>query len=339
MKNKTMKAWLRELVEAPQKKAIPVLAFPAAPHLGVTVRELVSNSQLQADGMTWIAQHTDSAAAVSYMDLSVEAECFGAKVAFSDQEVPTVVGRLINSQEEADALVVPPIGAGRTGIYLESLKKAKEMITDRPVFAGMIGPFSLAARLFEVSEIMVDCYDEEEMVHTVMEKTTAFLTAYAQAYKDIGADGIMIAEPVSGLLSPALEAEFSAPYVKAIVDAVQDDDFLVIYHNCGNNTPLMVPSLLGNGSAAYHFGNAIDLCEMLEKMPADVPVMGNIDPAGQFCFGNPASIRQATLDLMQSATKHQNFIISSGCDIPPKTPWENVEAFFAAIKEFYEIRS
>jgi uroporphyrinogen decarboxylase len=28
-------------------------------------------------------------------------------------------------------------------------------------------------------------------------------------------------------------------------------------------------------------------------------------------------------------------VISSGCDIPPLSSWDNIGAFFAAVKEFY----
>jgi uroporphyrinogen decarboxylase len=28
-------------------------------------------------------------------------------------------------------------------------------------------------------------------------------------------------------------------------------------------------------------------------------------------------------------------VLSSGCDIPPLTPWENIDAMFAAAEEFY----
>ena len=45
---------------------------------------------------------------------------------------------------------------------------------------------------------------------------------------------LIIAEPAAGLLSPEQCAEFSSPYVKKVVDAVQDDNFMVILHNCGN---------------------------------------------------------------------------------------------------------
>ena len=331
-----MKQWLSEMMTAPQKTALPILSFPCVSLLGVTVSRLISDSDLQAEGMRLVAERTQSAAAVSLMDLSVEAEAFGATVRFSDSEVPTVTGRLINDMEEAEALQIPTVGSARTGLYIDAIRKATQRITDRPTFAGMIGPFSLAARLLDVSEIMMDCYDDPDMVHLVLEKTTAFLIEYARAYKSAGADGILLAEPVSGLLSPALEEEFSSPYVKQIVDAVQDDGFLLIYHNCGDNTPRMTESILTTGSSAYHFGNAIDMKAMLEKLPSDVPVMGNVDPAGILRMGTPDIVRETTLALMESCCAHKNFVISSGCDIPPQTPWENIDAFFEAVREYYE---
>ena len=331
-----MKQWVADLVGNHPKKPMPILSFPSVSLLGVGVRELISDSTLQARGMQAVAEKTPAAASVSFMDLSVEAECFGATVTVTDDEVPTIKGRIINDADEAEALVIPEVGSGRTQIYLDAIKKAKESITDRPVLAGMIGPFSLAARLFDVSEIMMDCYDDPDMVHAVLQKCTQFLTAYAKAYREVGADGIVMAEPVAGLLSPSLEEEFSAPYVKQIVDAVQNDDFIVVYHNCGDNVPKMLSSILSTGAAAYHFGNAVDLeKDILEKVPANILVMGNIDPVGVLRMGTPESVREATTELLKKCTPHPNFVLSSGCDIPPKTPWENINAFFAAAEEFY----
>lgn len=331
---RNMKLWIEGLKEAGEKKPIPVLSFPCVSLLGVTVRELISDSDLQAKGMKLVADRVDAGASVSFMDLSVEAECFGAEVSVFDEEVPTVKGRLIHDICEAEALEIPPIGSGRTQIYIDAIEKACKEITDRPVLAGMIGPFSLAARLLDVSEIMMDCYDEPEMVHLVLEKVTSFLVEYAKAYK--GADGIVMAEPVAGLLSPALEAEFSAPYVKRIVDAVQDDGFAVIYHNCGDNVALMLDSILTTGCAAYHFGNAVDMeKDIIPKVPSNIVVMGNVDPAGILRMGTPETVREKTLSLMEKCMKYPNFVLSSGCDIPPMTPWENIEAFFQASGEYY----
>ena len=331
-----MNAWLRDLMTQKQRRALPVLSFPAIQLMGITVKELIYDSDAQAEGMYRIAQRCPTAAAVSMMDLSVEAECFGAEIRISEDEVPTVVGAVVSTPEDAQTLPVPEFGAGRTRIYVKAIEKALAKITDRPVFAGMIGPYSLAGRLMEMTQIMINCYEEPEMVHTTLEKATEFLIAYALEYKKIGAHGIVVAEPAAGLPSPDLCEEFSSPYVKKLVDAVQDDAFLVIYHNCGSSVVRMVPQILETGAAAYHFGNAVSMKEMLEKMPGDVLTMGNLDPASTLRNGTPERVREETLNLLKTCSVHPNFLISSGCDIPPATPWENLDAFFAAVEEFYQ---
>ena len=279
------------------------------------------------------ATRMPAAAAVCMMDLSLEAEALGCKIIASRHEVPTVTDILVSDEDEANALEIPAVGAGRTALYIKAAADAKAQIHDRPVLAGIIGPFSLAGRLMDVTEALMACIADPDFMTAVLDKVTPFLISYAQAYKDAGLDGIVMAEPLAGLLSPAQEQEFSAPYVKAIIDAVQDDHFIVIYHNCGPNIAHMTDSLYANGAAAYHFGDAVELISMLEKMPADKPVCGNISPVAQFLNGTPESMRTAVLDLRRACESYPNFVLSSGCDIPPAAKWENIDAFFAAAKE------
>ena len=340
---RNMDQWCRELLEAPAKKALPVLSFPSIQLLGITVKELIADSDVQARGMKAVADRTPQAGgAVSLMDLSVEAECFGAPIRVSDDEVPTVTGPVISTEveedermEQAEALEVPPIGAGRTQIYIDAIEKAMGLIEDRPVFAGVIGPFSLAGRLLDVTQSLIYCYEEPDMVHVILEKCTQFITEYIKAYKAVGANGVVIAEPLAGLLSPALAQEFSGDYCKRIVQAVRDENFAVIFHNCGNTANITMDSIFSCGANAYHFGNAVDMAEIMEKAPADIICMGNVDPAGEFRNGTPESIRKTTLDVMEACCKYPNFVISSGCDIPPLSSWDNIDAFFAAVDEFY----
>jgi uroporphyrinogen decarboxylase len=330
-----MYQWLGDLKAAEVKKALPILSFPSIQLMGITVKELISDSENQAKGMKLIAERVNSAASLSLMDLSLEAECFGSEIRVSDDEVPTVIGSIAADLESAKAMKVPAIGTGRTSIYIEAVKKAVQVISDRPVFAGTIGPFSLAGRLVGVSEAMIYCYEESEMMHTVLSKATDFLIEYIKEYKKTGANGVVMAEPVTGLLSPDLAREFSEPYVRKITEAVRDENFIAIYHNCGGATIKMIDSILAVNADAYHFGNAIDMAEMMEHIPENTIAMGNIEPAGQFRNGTPESIRKATLDLLSKCCKYPNFVISSGCDIPPLSSWDNIEAFFAAVGEFY----
>ncbi|NLG37839.1 MAG: methyltransferase [Clostridiales bacterium] len=330
-----MRAWLTRLIDSKEKKPIPILSFPGVQLLGVTVEDLIADSGTQARALQAVADRCDTAAAaVGFMDLSVEAEAFGAAVRFSAGEVPTIPAPLIDGEEAARALPVPPPGAGRTSRYIEAIGQAARLITDRPVFGGVIGPFSLAGRLMGMTEAMIASCTQPDIVHILLRKATEFIISYVNGYKDAGAHGVVMAEPAAGILSPALNDAFSTPYVREIVGAAQDDTFLVLYHNCGNTLPLL-PSILSNGAAAYHFGNAVAMDEVLERVPGDVAVMGNLDPSGLFHGGTPESVREGTRALMAACGKYRNFIPSSGCDIPPLTPWENIDAFFGAVREYY----
>ena len=151
----------------------------------------------------------------------------------------------------------------------------------------------------------------------------------------MGANGIAMAEPAAGLLSPNLIDEFSTPYVNKIREAVEDENFVVMYHNCGNIEPLM-NNVKEIDALAYSFGNAIDIETTLKAFPSDKMIIGNIDPAGTIRQGTPEQIRKETLELMERCCKYPNFVIASGCDIPPMSPLENIQAFFDAVKEFYE---
>ena len=86
MTNHNMIKWVDSLKGTDQKKSMPILSFPCVNLLGVTVRELISDSELQAKGMKAVADRTDAAASVSFMDLSVEAEAFGCEILAEENE-------------------------------------------------------------------------------------------------------------------------------------------------------------------------------------------------------------------------------------------------------------
>lgn len=228
---------------------------------------------------------------------------------------------------------MPEVGSARTGIYIEGVKKAKEIIKDVPVFCGVIYPYSLAGRLFDMTELMMSCFDDEDSVHALLEKTTEFIIEYIKAFKAVGADGVIMAEPAAGLLSPDLFAEFSNKYVKRIIEETSDENFIFGYHNCGNVVPL-ADDIAALGADFYHFGNAIDLSEALEHFGDDVIVMGNLDPV-LFKTAEPDFIRSETERIFTSCKDRANFMLSSGCDIPADSKWENIDAYFETVAKCY----
>jgi uroporphyrinogen decarboxylase len=96
----------------------------------------------------------------------------------------------------------------------------------------------------------------------------------------------------------------------------------------------LVPSMHGTGAAGLHFGNRCTIVDALAQLPRDTIVFGNIDPVGVFKSGTPETVRSETLRLLTATKDYPNFVISSGCDIPPNVPLENIDAFFLALRDF-----
>jgi uroporphyrinogen decarboxylase len=188
-----------------------------------------------------------------------------------------------------------------------------------------------------MSEWMIACYTEPDTARLLLEKCSELLMNYAKALKATGVGGVVIAEPAAGLLPNEDCSAYSSAYLKPIVDAVQDDEFLVVLHNCGNTGHCTTASL-ETGASAYHFGNKIDMVQALNELPPTALAMGNLDPVGVFKSASPEEVKRQTLELLQRTAKYPNFVLSSGCDVPPHTPQANIEAFYAALEERQTLR-
>lgn len=330
MAHMNMTAWREAVIASPRRKAIPIMTHPGIELLGKNVHDAVTDGRVHFEAVRTVARSFPAAAATMMMDLSVEAEAFGSPVRFADGEVPTVHARIVDGMEAVERLAVPTLQSGRVPQYLMAARLVAVNISDRPVFAGCIGPFSLAGRLFDMSEIMTGVLTEPDTVHLLLEKCTRFLLAYAKEFKQQGVNGIVIAEPAAGVLSPDDCMTFSSAYVRQIVEALQDESFMVVLHNCGAKEAL-VPAMLSAGAAAFHFGNVIDLTVPLGIIPRDRLVMGNIDPVRTLKMASPELLRSSVLELLNKTRAFPNHVLSTGCDSPPGVPTENVNAFYEAV--------
>lgn len=328
-----MKQWMADVIRQKEVTAIPVMTHLGIEQNGHTVSEAVKNGRVHAEAVVTLARKYPSAAACTIMDLTVEAEAFGAEIVFSDEAVPAVVGHLLSQVEDIYSLQVPSLSAGRIPQYLKANLLAAREINDRPLLSGCIGPFSLAGRLYDMSEMMILIYENPEAAHQLLTKCTDFIGKYCLALKQTGANGVLMAEPAAGLLSNDDCRTFSSPYVRRIVERVQDDDFAVVLHNCGN-TGQCTEAMVSTGAAAYHFGNKCRMEEVIGEVPSTALAMGNIDPVSVFKDGTPELMRQTVHDLLDKMRAYPNFVLSSGCDTPPHTPIAQIDAFFETLEQW-----
>lgn len=323
------------MLQKKKRLVIPIMTHPGIELCDSTVFKAVTEGQAHADAICALNERFPADAVTAIMDLTVEAEAFGAEIRFSENDIPNVIGRLVSDSDEVAALEVPSLDRGRIREYLKANSIVASRIKDKKIFGGCIGPFSLAGRLFDLSELMMAMYIEPETVTMLLDKCTAFITNYLKAMKKTGINGVILAEPAAGLVSNDDCLQYSSTYVRKIVEAVQDDSFSIVLHNCGN-TGHCTKAMLSSGASALHFGNKADMVEALETCPSDLPVMGNIDPVGVMRQASPEKVYASVSELLEKTSGYDNFILSTGCDVPPRTPFENIKAFYQALTDYNE---
>lgn len=310
---------------------MPIGIYAGLEITGASVQAAVSDPQVQADAILALHKQFDTIALLTAMDLSAEAEAFGCTVRMDDEEIPTVLGRRVTSPEEIAALPVPEVGTARTAVHLQTVRNLAARAGGLPILGGVIGPFSLAGRIFGVSEALEMSLSDPEALDALVAKAAAFLAAYVGAFRDAGAAGVIMAEPTAGLLSPRGMGRFSSPYIKQIIEATRSDDFTLVYHNCGAKV-IHLPRILETGAEVFHFGEPMDIVSALPMVDSHIILGGNLDPTSVFYSSTPGEVRQLTRKLLDNTRDYRNYFISSGCDLPPHTPIENLEAFYSEVR-------
>lgn len=328
-----MRQWVQDILQSNERRAFPLMAGMGLELMNMRIGEVLRDGMKQASCIKTLASRYPSAASVTIMDLSVEAEAFGSGTSNFDNETPSITGKIVTGMESAQDLEIPSIGDGRTGVCIEAAALSAGEITDRPVFGCHIGPFSLAGRLCGMTEALLSVHMKPEMLHVVLGKCVDFLLKYTRAFRNAGVNGIVIAEPAAGLISPLQCDEFSSRYVKRIVEEVQDDDFMAILHNCGA-TRRHVASMVSTGAMGLHFGNVVDMKDVLPQIPSRVIALGNLDPAGLLKDGSAEEVRAKSGELLRDMAAYKNFILSSGCDVPRGTPLRNIDLLFKTLSDY-----
>lgn len=321
----------RLVATTPARLVLPIAVYPGLALTGATVRDMVTNPAAQLAAQAVLHARYRTPVVLTAMDLSAEAEAFGSEIHISDTEVPTVTGRLVTSLQQAKALAVPQPGDRRTAVYLETARRLREL-PDRPlVLGGCIGPFSLAARLAGVSEALELTVTEPELIHTLLEKSAAFLAAYARAFRAAGADGLLMAEPAAGLLSPRGMAAFSSAYIRQIAQALDDGHFALVLHNCAAKL-VHLTAMLKAGPSVFHFGAPMDVLGALGRVDPGLVLCGNLDPSATFVQSTPDEVQSRVRQLLEAVRAHRDFVLSSGCDVPPGASLANLDAFYTAAR-------
>lgn len=271
-------------------------------------------------------------------DTFVTASGFGLMVRMKGNESPRGIGSVIQNEDDVDNLQIPdPHKDGRMPVWLEAAKIIVNEVGDRVWIMGRAdqGPFNIAAELRGIEAFVIDLYKNPTLAHKLLRKTTEASVEFAKAMHETGVHMTAFGESIGGpdFISPKLYEEFAYPYEKEAIGKLHAAGFPVSLHICGAATKIL-PLMADTGADILEIDQKVDIGTAKDLVGNKATLMGNLDPTAILYLGTPETVEKSSKECIKKAGKGGGLILSSGCSIPLRTPFRNIEAMIHAAEKY-----
>lgn len=202
--------------------------------------------------------------------------------------------------------------------------------------------------IFEVSwylrgmdNFMMDMIINKEFAEALLDKIVEIRVDMAQRYAKANVDILMLGDDVSTqldmMISPEIWREMIKPRLAKVIKAAKDikPDILVFYHGDGNLQKI-IPDLIEVGVDILNpvQPECMDPVEIKKLYGDRLSFWGTLGTQTTMPFGTPEEVKKECKRLIENVGKGGGLLLAPTHVIEPEVPFENLEAYIDAVKEF-----
>jgi MtaA/CmuA family methyltransferase len=322
----------------------PIVASFAGTLDGLSIEEYCTDVPRAIAAMLNYYERYQPDVVLAYNDLAKEAEAFGCRVKYSDYVVPSIDQHVLAEDKSGLArLVLPdPYATARLPGFLEQCAALVQAKLPAATGAVAVGPWTIAMLLRNPETMLLDTFEDPQFIHDLMRVTTDFCILWGDAIAKTGI-GLSFSEPTASisLISPDNYREFVAPYHRELVEHFKARKVGVTTHICGTTYPIFEDLIqCGFTTVSFDLDQQADpalhvdqLARFMEVARGRVVAIGNVD-ATAFERTSQGAMEAEVRRCIDAAARHSAFILSTSCEIPPRSDPQAVEWFMRAAREY-----
>jgi uroporphyrinogen decarboxylase len=189
--------------------------------------------------------------------------------------------------------------------------------------------------------LMMDMAAEDAKAVFLLDKITDLACFRAARYAEAGADILMLGDDLGMqraiMMSAGMYRAWLKPRLKRVIDAAKavKPDILIQYHSCGYVTPL-VGDLVDAGIDILNpvQPECMDVEQVLSDFRGAISFNGTIGTQTTMPFGTPNEVKATVCRNLELAGPRGGLFCCPTHMLEPEVPWENVEAYIAACREW-----
>ncbi len=217
---------------------------------------------------------------------------------------------------------------------LKAARLLRKELGDEVVVVGHVsGPLTLAAQLLGLEQALYLAADSPHRFAQLLDFTTELSAAFGEAQIQAGVHLPVVFDPVASpaVVPPQYFREIELPKLKKLFARLKQAGATASWlHIAGPSAPIL-PCYPLAGVDIANFDYYVSAEEAASLLPQTC-LAGNIKSIA-FESESPDAIAELSGDLIGSLAARGGFVLSSGCEIPPKSRAECIDAMVRAVRQ------
>lgn len=307
---------------------IPISMMVAADAIGEPYGRYVLEADVHVRGQIEFSGRYDIDHVSAISCPTSEAADLGAAIMYYPNQPPAVdeENALLADKAVLGRLKVADPGSGRRmSKRLEVVRRLKERVGREKLVEGWVeGPLAESADLRGINRIMMDLLDDPGFVRELMAFVFENAMSFARAQIGAGADIVGVGDAASSLIGPELYRDIVLEWEKRYIDTIHAMGGLVRLHICGNTNDLF-PFLREVKADILDLDSMAVIASARREIGPNRLISGNIDPVRVLQDGTREEVT-AGFETCFSDAGGTRYAVNAGCEIPRRTPPENLMA-------------
>jgi len=262
------------------------------------------------------------------LGVTAEPEALGARVEQPVDAGPVLRDRLLSEPRKLESLRgIDVPSRGRFPLFREAVKRVVRAIGDDAfVMVTLRGPFLMAAQLRGVEQVLVDTIAAPDLLDRVLKLTSAISLDLGRDFLATGAHAVVLGEATCSpnFIPPETYRSLIQGHHRRIAGELRSAGWQAVgLHICGDILPIF-EDVLSTGVNLVDIDHQAPPPTVLDLNRSRAVLRGNLDPSSVLAFGTPEMIDRKTRELRCAVEERGCWVHSSGCDISPGTPPQNL---------------
>ncbi len=323
-------------------KAQPVDRIPWVPFVGVhggfladyKADEYLQSTEFLVNGINKAIETYQPDGIPVCFDLQIEAEALGCQLAWSPDNPPAVISHPLAGGKSLDILSEFQQTGGRISLVLEAARKIRSAHPDIALYGLVTGPFTLALHLLG-TDIFMMMFENPDYTNDLLSFTEGITKQMAEWYLKAGCDVVAVVDPMTSQIGPDQFEQFIHEPVSSIFNHIREMGGLSSFFVCGQaQQNIEVMCKTGPDNVSIDENIPLDYVRDTCKRYG-ISFGGNLQLTLVLLMGTAVDCQKHALECMDTAGE-TGYILAPGCDLPMKTPVENIRAITTLVQDPYQ---